>query len=192
MTRGSLKASALLFGVLSLAVPATAAGQQFEILPGSKFTFLPSGEGPGIPGCNPSDFQCDFGLSGQIAVDLQGNTLTFPGAALAFSGNEAVQDNPPFSAALVTAGRVEELLAGFELSFADPSVYRPVPHFFETLEATLTDDELRITGGFDQRPVDGHGYSFDLRAVVVPEPSTLALFGLAALFLLWHPYCRRI
>ena len=54
--------------VIALTLSGSASAQlsnvDFEILPGSTYTYFPSDEGPGIEGCSPGDYQCDFAISG--------------------------------------------------------------------------------------------------------------------------------
>ena len=54
---------------------------------------------------------------------------------------------------------------------------------FSTLEATISGDQLLLTGGRDDRPIDGDGFRFDVRAAVVPEPASTLLAVWSAVLL---------
>lgn len=52
------------------------------------------------------------------------------------------------------------------------------------LEAIVGPGQLHVSGGFDNRPVDGDGYSFEIQAVAVPEPQSKLLLIAALVRLL--------
>ena len=84
--------------------------QLFELLPESGYIYYPSGEGPGIPGCQPNDFQCDFTVSGTMESVCRVDSSRFRPSALQLSGNQTIQDDPPFIAAAVTGEAPTEIL----------------------------------------------------------------------------------
>ena len=67
--------------------------QPYEIGPGGTYTFLPSPEGTGLPGCATSDFECAFGLEGtfRLSVDAGSRNARLVDVDLTLIGNEAVQ-----------------------------------------------------------------------------------------------------
>lgn len=136
----------------------------FEISPESRFTFLPSPESAGIPGCDPNDFQCDFQVSGTVSLNLRDDFLFFAHSNLDVAGNEAIQKDPPFLEALVTSDRIEERLAQTIMSRQGPNSFQSIFRFGNSFRAELAENELKLTGGIDLTPSDGLGFDFDLQA----------------------------
>ena len=159
--------------------------QRYSILTGGEYSYLPSQMGPGVPGCSPSDFECDFAIAGQFSLIFDGSpdTARFVNLDLVLIGNEDIQNNPPIVAP-VTADRVEAWLAA--RVFNQEAVGAPIDFYRDSQLPTfaVTDfltGTIGLVGGYDNRPVDGDGLHFNLLARLVPEPSSLALVGLAAL-----------
>jgi hypothetical protein len=160
---------------------------QYAISPGSQYTFKPS---PfiGIPGGQPSEFQLDFGVSGFFTVeyDNPADTARILSADIALFGNEAIQNNPPNGFTPVTAARVasyleERLFAEFQVAgeFVEYAAQQPTGlRLRDFLNGVLT-----LTGGFDHTPVDGTAMLFNVSASVVPEPASLILVLVAAIYL---------
>lgn len=158
---------------------------RFAINPGGQYTYLPSPEGPGIPGGMPSAFELDFGVSGLFSIEFGDMTARFLDVDLTLLGNEAVQSNPP-GLALVTADRVGSWLE--ERRFNQLPVAGPFDVYADEMfpSLMLTDflnGMVLLDGGFDFRRVDGNGVDFTLSATIIPEPAgcLLACLAIAAL-----------
>ena len=159
--------------------------ERYSILPGGEYSYLTSPEGPGIPGCSPSDFECDFGIAGQFSLVFDGppNTAQFTNLELVLIGNEDIQNDPPIVAP-VTADRVEAWLAA--RVFNQEAVGAPNDFYRDSQLPTfalvdLLNGTVGLSGGYDNRLVDGDGLHFNLLASLVPEPSSLALVCLSAM-----------
>jgi hypothetical protein len=173
--------------------------RHYRIVPGGQYSYLPSPEGPGIPGCDPSDYECAFGVAGQFSLEFSDTgiprTAVFSDLDLVLTGNEDIQNNPPLVAP-VTADRVEAWLAA--RVFNQEFIGAPINFYRDSQLMTLgLSDFLQGTvglfGGYDNRPVDGDGLHFNFRARLIPEPCSLALVCLAALGSLTRPslFCSR-
>ena len=173
--------------VLTLA-PQRITAEEFEaVLAEGQHTYFPSEEGPGIDGCEPDNFQCDFSVSGSVRMDTDGRTLTFPTVDFKLNGNEAIQENPPFLFAPITSMGFEDLFTGVELTRVTlegrENVYQLEPGLRPRMEVEFVGSEILISGFRDNRPVDGDGHSFSLKAVPVPEPTTILMLLLSAPFI---------
>jgi hypothetical protein len=189
MSQRQFYALCLIAGVLVLGRSTPADAQRYEIDPGGSYTFLPSPESLGIPGCAPSDFECAFGLDGSfsLSVDAGSGSAKLVDVDLTLIGNEGIQQTSTFS--LVTAEGVavwledrsfENLITAgpFEV-FADET--HPNLQLTDFLNGTVT-----LSGGFNNTPSDGDGVQFELTAEVVPEPSSVFLFAVGlAVALTW-------
>jgi hypothetical protein len=131
---------------------------------GGRFTYFPSGFGPGVPGCMPNNYQCDFRVAGilgiDVAMDEMSAQITQP--RLNLVGNEQLAAETRDS----ISQSVADFLSQTELILRERT---PTEHIFEhtfTLNKTLTvavnDARVEIDGGYDNRPVDGDGMLFDL------------------------------
>lgn len=181
--------AACLIALALIAAPSTVAAQlvrHYEILPGGVFTYFPSPEGPGIPGCDPSTFECAFGVAGQFSLEFTDplDTAKFTNLDLTLIGNEDIQSDPPMFG-LVTSDRVETWLA--DRVFEYVPVGAPINLFwdshFETLSLTdYLNGTVELSGGYDSTFVDGDGLNFQVSARLIPEPGTMSLMavGLAA------------
>ena len=180
---GRCVALSLFFGfsiIQASDVFAASATYQIKSSPSSYSYFAPP-EGPGITGCSPNDYQCDFEMSGHIDFEITsgGELARFTGGKLMATGNEAVFGSMNLD---IIAPSSPLLLAEFELisSTENTSIFRDTrfrdvgvnPY---TLEVRLNGSDLRLTGGNDHRLVDGDGFRFDLHAFEVPEPSSVAI-----------------
>ena len=168
--------------------------QQYTTSPNGTYLYVPSPEGPGIAGCDPSFFSCSFGIGGEFTVEYGDSTARFTNLNLVLSGNEVVQNNPP-GGALVTADRVEAWLAGrvFELDSESALAAVYVDSEFPTFTMLSSPDgELSLTGGYNHTFFDGNAVHFDFTATVVPEPSAWATAIMTMLVLLpgWRS-CRQ-
>ena len=160
---------------------------RYDIGPGGQYTYFPSPESLGIPGCDPSDFECVFGIEGSfsVMVDTDTNIATLLDVDLTLIGNEEVQQSAPTP--FVTATGVADWLE--DRSFGQLVVGAPFNLFadetYPNLQlADFLNGTVTLSGGFNNTPADGDGVDFDLTAQVVPEPSTLvlAILGLLGLF----------
>ena len=61
--------------------------------------------------------------------------------------------------------------------------------WFDSIQVTIDDDELRILGRKDNRAADGDGFEFVIRAIAVPEPSC-EMLCMIGLFQLARMTCR--
>ena len=176
--------------VFAPAHPLAASVLRYDIESGGQYTYVPSPEGLGIPGCDPSDFECVFGIDGSFSVTVDPDTriATLLDVDLTLIGNDEVQQSAPTP--LVTAEGVADWLedrsfenlitAGpFEI-FADET--HPNLQLIDFLNGTVT-----LSGGFDNTPSDGDGVQFELTAEVVPEPSSVFLLAVGlAVALTWR------
>ena len=190
------KYGADLVAVVLVTAPLSVGAQvvrHYEILPGAAFTYLPSPEGPGVPGCDPSNLECVFGITGQFSLEFTEplETVQFTNLDLTLIGNEDIQENPPIGV-LVTPDRVETWLANRVFEYVP--VLAPINLFwdshFETL--TLTDflnGTVELSGGYNLTFVDGDGLDFQVSARLIPEPGAMCLtvVGLVASLAI----CRR-
>ncbi len=145
---------------------------RFEILTGSTYTYYPSGEGPGIEGCSPSDYQCEFSISGAFTLQRDGvGSASITDANLSLTGNEGVT-----GPGLITAEGVEEWLEGQELfniiTIATMTGYQGTTLPFESEPLLLTFETPgtagSLSGGYDGRPVDGDAVQFQAMLQRVP------------------------
>ena len=162
---------------------------RYAINPGGQYTYLPSPEGPGIPGGMPSAYELDFGVTGLFSVEYGDATARLVDVDLMLIGNEPVQANPP-GLALVTGERVATWLEDrrfIRLPLGAPfDVY--ADETFPNLRLTdLLNGTVSLQGGFDSTPADGIGVDFQLNATLIPEPASLLLAGAAAAIgLVWQ------
>jgi hypothetical protein len=178
-------ATALLVFVLSAAPAAAVVTQEtYLITPGSQYQYLPSPEGPGIPGGMPNNYQLDFGIGGTFVYefDTAGPTARLLNLNLFLTGNEAIQAAPP-TAAPVTADRVETYLAShtFVTDFIGGLVHLESSTHPNLKLTDALNGNLLFIGGYDARPVDGDGLNFQLSARVIPEPAAISLLAIAAI-----------
>jgi hypothetical protein len=158
--------------------------QRYAINPGGQYTYLPSPEGPGIPGGMPSAYELDFGVTGFFSVEYSDTTARLLDVDLMLIGNEAVQSNPP-GLALVTADRVAEWLESRR--FIRQPIGAPFSGYTDEViplgHSNYLDGTVSIDGGFDFTPADGIGVNFRLNATLVPEPAgwLLACMAMATL-----------
>ncbi len=177
-----LSKSVLAFAALAAFLHGETRGQvlRYAINPGGQYTYLPSPEGPGIPGGMPSAYELDFGVTGLFSVEYGDATARLVDVDLMLVGNEPVQANPP-GLALVTGERVSTWLESrrfVQLPVGAPFVY--ADDVFPTF--TLTDflnGTVSLGGGYDSTPADGIGVDFQLNATLIPEPASWLLAGLA-------------
>jgi len=175
--------------IFAAAHPLAASVLRYDIEPGGRYTYCPSPEGIGIPGCDPSDLECVFGIDGSFSVMVEPDTriATLLDVDLTLIGNDEVQQSAPTP--LVTDEGVADWLedrsfenlitAGpFEV-FADET--HPNLQLTDFLNGTVT-----LSGGFNNTPSDGDGVDFELTAEVVPEPSSVFLLAVGlAVALTW-------
>jgi hypothetical protein len=188
MRRTSLHIRPLAFSVMvafSIAVECAAQLQRYEITPGSPYTYLPSPEGPGIPGGVPSAYQLDFGVRGFFTVEYSGATAKLTGVDVALSGNETIQESASAFAA-VTPQHVADFLESRQfvgVPDMDPNqvyVDTLIPPFPPGLVLTdFRNGSVTLVGGLDTTGADGFGRLFEWNAVAIPEPGTLPLAALA-------------
>ncbi|MEX2140574.1 MAG: hypothetical protein WD894_15025 [Pirellulales bacterium] len=180
---------AFFFVTLVAFVPreAPAQVQRYAINPGGQYTYLPSPEGPGIPGGMPSAYELDFGVTGFFSIDYGDSTARLLDVDLMLIGNEPVQANPP-GLAFVTADRVADWLESRR--FIQQPVGAPwsayTDEVFPLGLTNLLNGTVSLDGGFDSTPADGIGLNFTLNATLIPEPPgwLLACLAMTALALL--------
>ncbi len=144
--------------------------------PGSTYEYLVPPEGPGVPGCQPDDFHCLFGIAGtlEFEVDLMAGNGAFVGADLQLTGNESTSAGPGYPAA--RAGTLESFLINLgpiplESSSGGTLVFKdPMPPV-NTLEVVISGNQLSLMGAHDFTFDDGDGHSFNVMATV-PEPNS--------------------
>jgi hypothetical protein len=178
--------------IVSATAPALLA-DTYLINPNSTYEFLVPPEGPGIPGCQPDDFHCDFLIAGSLdfEIDFIAGRGAFVGADLQLFGNEGTSEGPTFPVEhadsvegfLLSVGPIPlESSSGGVLLFRQP-IPPPPGVRWDTLEVTIRNNQLRLVGGHDLTPSDGSGNIFNVTATV-PEPTGLtAMSCCLALFL---------
>jgi hypothetical protein len=178
--------AAILLLILA-AAPAIAAVTQttYQINPGGQYQYKPS-PWVGIPGGVPSDYELDFGIGGTLVYELDttAETARLLNLNLFLTSNEPIQAAPP-DVTPVTADRVETYLASH--LFVEDFIGGLLHLESSTVPGLKLTDGLNgniaIFGGFDMTPVDGHGMQFQFSAQAIPEPTGMALFITAALFI---------
>lgn len=154
----------------------------------SSYSFFAPPEGPGIPGCSPDDYRCNFGLTGQIAISLAADRMTAKiiGGDVIATGNEGIFGQEGFN---ITSPGSALLLIDLERIHSDGDVLAFRDSRFReqginpyTILVELDGELLTIGGGVDLTALDGDGFELSMQAVRVPEPSLLALvcLGLAS------------
>lgn len=181
--------------VFAAAHPLAAGVLRYDIEPGAQYTYFPSPESVGFPGCDQSDVQCDFGLDGSFSVMVDPDTkiATLLDVDLTLIGNDQVQQETlsPFLTAEGVADWLED--RSFEnspLPIGGPfEIFNDETHprlvLTDLLNGTVT-----LSGGFNHTASDGVGVNFELTAVVVPEPSSVVLLAIGLAFALIWPRAR--
>lgn len=155
----------------------------YEIVaPSSSYVYLVPPEGPGVSGCQPDSFHCEFDISGSFVfgVDLMTSEGRFLALDLVLAGNETTTYGP-----LAAAGTVEWLLATqvsplpLESTAGGSLLFRQPALGWNSIEVLITGNQLSLTGAYDHTFVDGNGHAFEVLAVAVPEPVSLQLIAAA-------------
>jgi hypothetical protein len=165
------------FGV---AFPACAV--EYRILgPQSSYVYLVPPEGPGVAGCLPDNFHCAFGINGSFEFNLASGAGRFLNPDISLTGNEGTIYGPLTAAAAVESALTNiisplplESAVGGSLLFRQP-IPPPPAIRFNSIEVLITGNQLSLTGAYDNTGVDGNGHMFQVRAVAVPEPTSVLL-----------------
>jgi hypothetical protein len=167
----------LLFTVVSLAAPSLVSAQfTVNLDPATaRFTFNPPSEGPGIPEGVPFPFELHFGMQGSLTIEeLPNNQGDITQAAFTLVGNDALlQNDPQRWAGIEEYARFLLLESVFSVEHGPPldrTVFRAqFDDFFgdDLVLEFFRDTLVRMEGGPDYRPSDGHAarYTFP-----IPEP----------------------
>ena len=175
--------------VFAPAHPLAASVLRYDIESGGQYTYVPSPEGLGIPGCDPSDLECVFGIDGSFSVTVDPDTriATLLDVDLTLIGNDEVQQSAPTP--LVTAEGLADWLE--DRSFESTAIGGATDVFadgtfpnLELVDSKTGNGTVEIFGGYDFTPSDGDGVQFELIAKVVPEPSSVFLLAAGVLFAL--------
>lgn len=155
----------------------------FQILPGSEYTYLPSPESPGIPGCDPNDFQCDFEITGFFTLEILPTALPtarIVNADLTLFGNESVA-----GPGLTTVESVENWLESQELvltvsipeatAFQSTTLPGIADPFIISYDLRGFGNHGRMDGGTNFTPSDGNGVDFRVNLLRIPEPASAFL-----------------
>jgi hypothetical protein len=190
-----LRASALLVAMALVCNRNSTAAElkRYVVTPNGMYTFLPSPEGPGIPGGVPNAFRLDFGISGFFTVEYDDVMARLLDVDLTLMGNQPVQENPP-GILPVTSERVATWLEARD--FEKQPVAGPFDLYTdETFPGLSLIDTLngmiRLEGGFDATPADGTGMQFSINATLVPEPGGLELLGVAGMLAIGGAWLAR-
>jgi hypothetical protein len=174
-----MKRHCLIAAVISLAISHSLFAQYIVTLDPAtaRFTYFPSGEGPGVPGGVPSAYELHFGMQGMFTIEEQPNDQgDITQAAFVLLGNEAAfQNNPQRRAQLEETSRQILLTAMFDVERGPPmdrTVFRSGDDGPDLVLEFFRQTLVRMDGGPDQRPVDGEGF---LYSYPIPEPGTLLL-----------------
>ena len=182
------KSTQILVGTVTalIMVPVAAHGTVYQIhTPISTYEYLVPPEGPGVPGCQPDDFHCLFGISGtlEFEIDLMAGNGNFVGADLQLTGNESTAAGPGFPAAraaalenfLINLGPIPlQAAVGSNYLFMEP-IPAPPAIWWNSLAVRISGDQFSLSGAYDRTFADGEGHSFGVLAGAVPEPSLSAL-----------------
>jgi hypothetical protein len=158
----------------------------------ARFTYLPSPEGPGVPGGIPDAYVLHFGMQGMFTItELPNNQGDITQADFILLGNEtAFQNNPQRRAQLEATARQILLDTAFTVERGPPldrTVFRGDIAGPDLVLEFFRQSLVRMEGGPDQRPVDGEGFQY---SYPIPEPGTPAMF-LAACFCIALCTCVR-
>jgi hypothetical protein len=149
----------------------------------TRFVYLPSGLGSGVPGGMPDPHMLHFGMDGMLTVEEQGNTGKVTLADFVLVGNEAAfLNNPQERARIEETSKQVLLTAKFTVEHGPPldrTLFRAdvagpdleLEFFRQTL--------VRMEGGPDLRLIDGEGFQY---FYPVPEPGAMALAVAAVCF----------
>ena len=176
---------------LLLVYPTLALGQlttlNFEVLPGSTYSYSPGGFG--LAGCSPNNLTCEYALEGlfSLEIDSSNGSASITNSNLMLTGNETVSGPP-----LTTESGLEAWLENQDLFNSVIIDALSVTTFGFQVENQIT--ELNpLTLFYDSPGTDGSltgtfsigdglrgGLSFQasLRQVAVPEPSAATILGL--------------
>ena len=167
--------------VFAAAHPLAAGVLRYDIEPGGQYTYLPSPEGLGIPGCDPSDFECVFGIDGRFSVMMDPDTriATLLDVDFTLIGNDEVRQSAPTP--FVTSAGVADWLE--DRSFEHFPIGGPWEVFVDETHPNLVltdflNGTVMLSGGFNNTAFDGEGVHFELTAEVVPEPSSAILMAI--------------
>ena len=149
---------------------------KYAVTPGiSSYTHFPPAEGPGLDGCVPNNFQCDFSITGVFDLEISenGQSAKIVQARFPLSGNENV-----FGQTIISNPKAPLLDPEYELISTTSGVttfrdtrYRDTPLNPFTLQLVLDGADLTLTGGDDLRDSDGGGFDVKIHATLIPEPS---------------------
>ena len=146
----------------------------------ARFTYFPSGEGPGVPGGVPSAYELHFGMQGMLTAEEQTDDRgRVTQADFVLLGNEAAfAGNPQRRAQLEETSRQILLTAIFTVQHGPPldrTEFRADVDGPDLVLEFFRQQLVRMDGGPDQRPVDGEGFRYSYS---VPEPAApLLLLG---------------
>jgi hypothetical protein len=142
------------------------------------FIYLPSAEGPGIPGGAPNPYELHFGLQGMFRIEHQPiDVAKITQANFVLVGNDAAFQNDPRARAEIELRARETLLsATFDIELGPPldrTVYRALFEFGPNLEIEFFRQTLvHMDGGPDSAEIDGVGLRY---VYPIPEPATVTL-----------------
>lgn len=143
----------------------------------ARFTYFPSGEGPGVPGGVPGAYELHFGMRGNLTVEEHTDDRgRITQAGFVLLGNEATFQNDPLRRArLEETSRQILLSAIFSVEHGPPldrTVFRADVAGPDLVLEFFRQQLVRMEGGPDQRPIDGEGFQY---SYPIPEPGTLIL-----------------
>ena len=160
----------------------------------ARFTYFPSGKGPGVPGGVPNAYELHFGMQGMLTIEEQTDDRgKVTQADFVLLGNEtAFQSNPQRRAQLEETSRQILLTAVFTVEHGPPldrTVFRADVAGPDLVLEFFRQQLVRMDGGPDLRPVDGEGFRY---SYPVPEPAAPFSLLAACAFAALRPVVRRI
>jgi hypothetical protein len=140
----------------------------------TRFTYFPSGKGPGVPGGIPDAYELHFGMRGMLTIEEQTEGRgKITQADFVLLGNDvAFQNDPQRRAQLEETSRQILLTAVFDVERGPPldrTVFRAEVAGPDLVLEFFRQQLVRMDGGPDLRPVDGEGFRY---SYPVPEPAT--------------------
>jgi hypothetical protein len=165
--------------------PSQSIATRYEIVAPSSYLYLGSPEGPGVAGCQPDSFRCEFSISGsfEFETNVSAGEGQLQAANIVLTGNEGAAHSPAIAAAVLESVLMNSISplpiesgAGGSFLFREPVPLSPAIRW-NSVEVLITENHLSLTGAFDRTFADGAGHEFNVVAIAVPEPASAVLIA---------------